>query len=827
MNRISEIVMSLPGTVIILAFIAAVGTNMPLVMALFGVLLFGALYRVLFGQAKNLQKQLFVEAAAIDGVRPTASSFRHVLPNMSTTVIVQFVLFFGVGIMMQAGLAFIGLGPQPPEPTWGGMIQTAARFIFQQPWMMVPTGVVLALTIIAANALADVISGGAATPPPLIAIRRRKKKTTTPDAEYVVALAPAPVAASDGPAEATVLFPVEPSLPEVVATLPAQNIETSAPDLTVHTPARAAADGELIIEDLVLGVDGGPALVTGVSLHVQPGRVMGLVGESGCGKSVTSYAILGLLSPGLSVRSGRIQWGATDLAQADEKTLAKVRGHDIAFISQEPSRALDPMFTIGWQLGAAIKRLRGVGSGAAKGIAAQLLEDVGIVDVPRVLGSYPHQISGGMAQRVAIALALAGSPRLLVADEPTTALDVTIQAEILALLRGLVASRGMSIILVTHDLGVVADICDDVSVMYAGQIVETGTVRDVLVRPEHPYTMALLAADPHAILDFEGTTRLASIPGQVPLPGSWTTGCRFAQRCRFARDECMTRHPAHGARRGRGRRALHPPRRGARTSGRVAAARRDRRRRPVSTVSAAPSASERTDAAPLLEVRNLVVRFNKKGAPAVDDVSFSIGRGETLGLVGESGSGKTTIGRAILGPAAGHQRPDPLRGSRHHAPQRIQAPCSAGRPACGLPGPVLVAQSAPAHRRCDHRADARRGSLPRRARPACQRGAGCRRPRARLRSALPPSVLGRPAPAHRDRAGPGDRPAARGLRRGGQRARPLDAGSGAEPALGPPRRQGPRLPLHRPRHGRRRVPRAARHRPQSRPAGRGGDHRAR
>jgi len=176
-------------------------------------------------------------------------------------------------------------------------------------------------------------------------------------------------------------------------------------------------------------------------------------------------------------------------------------------------------------------------------VAAQLLEDVGIIDVPRVLGSYPHQISGGMAQRVAIALALAGSPRLLVADEPTTALDVTIQAEILALLRGLVASRGMSIILVTHDLGVVADICDDVSVMYAGQIVETGTVRDVLVRPEHPYTMALLAADPHAILDFEGTARLASIPGQVPLPGSWTTGCRFAQRCRFARDECMTAIP--------------------------------------------------------------------------------------------------------------------------------------------------------------------------------------------------------------------------------------------------------------------------------------------
>jgi len=503
-NSVSEIVLSLPGMVIILAFIAAVGQNMPLVMVVFGILFFGALYRIFSGQAKSLQKQLFVEAAAVDGVRPVAASFRHVLPNMSTTVVVQFVIFFGVGIMVQAGLAFIGLGPQPPEPTWGGMIQSAARFLFQQPWMMVPTGVVLALTIIAANALADVLGGGAATPPPLVAIRRKKSRA---------------VRSAPGMAQA-------------------RPLETG--DVTV--PPLAAA-GELIISDLVIGVDDGPALVTGVSMSIEPGRVMGLVGESGCGKSVTSYALLGLLAPGLSVRSGHIRWGEIDLARADEKALGRVRGHDIAFISQEPSRALDPMFTVGYQLVAAVKRLRRVGSAEAKRVSHQLLVDVGIIDAPRVFKSYPHQISGGMAQRVAIALALAGSPRLLVADEPTTALDVTIQAEILALLRRLVAERGMSILLVTHDLGVVADLCDEVSVMYAGQIVETGSVRDVLMRPEHPYTMALLAADPHAVADFEGMPRLASIPGQVPLPGAWTAGCRFAQRCRFARDECMTAIP--------------------------------------------------------------------------------------------------------------------------------------------------------------------------------------------------------------------------------------------------------------------------------------------
>ena len=150
---------------------------MPLVMVAFGLLLFGAMYKVLFGQAKSLHKQLFVEAASVDGVRPMTASIRHVLPNMSTTVIVQFVLLFGVGIGFQAALAFIGLGPQPPEPTWGGMIQTASRFIFQEPWMMVPTGAILALTIIAANSLADVLAGGTAMPPPLVALRRKKSKT--------------------------------------------------------------------------------------------------------------------------------------------------------------------------------------------------------------------------------------------------------------------------------------------------------------------------------------------------------------------------------------------------------------------------------------------------------------------------------------------------------------------------------------------------------------------------------------------------------------------------------------------------------------------------
>lgn len=557
-DRVSEIVLSLPGTVILLAFIAAFGANMPILMAIFGLLLFGAIYKVLFGQAKSLHRQLFVEAAAVDGVRPMIAGLRHVLPNMSTTVIVQFVLLFGVGIGIQAALAFIGFGPQPPDPTWGGMIQTASRFIFQQPWMMVPTGAILALTIIAANALADVLAGGTAMPPPLVALRRKKSRTPVTSFPAAAVADDVPVAlraAEEGPESLDIigdaslpssnLDPMRSAhaVPDVVSVADLggarqRDSDASSP-AAVNEQKISETKGDLVVQDLVIGVDDGPALVTGVSLRVRRGSVMGLVGESGCGKSVTSYALLGLLSPGLSVRSGRIGWNGADLAHASEKTLQRVRGHEIAFISQEPTRALDPMFTVRSQLSTAVKRLRGVGGAEAKRIAGQLLTDVGIVDVPRVLKSYPHQLSGGMAQRVAIALALSGTPSLLIADEPTTALDVTIQAEILDLLRGLVADRGMSIILVTHDLGVVADICDDVSVMYAGEIVETGAVRDVLMRPEHPYTMALLAADPHTAVDLDNTAWLASIPGQVPLPGSWTSGCRFAPRCRFATDDCL------------------------------------------------------------------------------------------------------------------------------------------------------------------------------------------------------------------------------------------------------------------------------------------------
>jgi peptide/nickel transport system permease protein len=253
---------------------------------------------------------------------------------------------------------------------------------------------------------------------------------------------------------------------------------------------------------------------------------------------MTARSLLGLLPDGVSISAGSIRWQDRELVGLPEAQLNGVRGREIAMISQEPMVALDPMFSVAYQLIQPIRRFRRVTRPVARQIAADLLRSVGIVDAERVLKSYPHQLSGGMAQRVCIALALTGEPKLLVADEPTTALDVTVQAEILSLLRRLVADTGLSVIIVSHDLGVVADLCDDVAVMYAGAVVESGSAAAVLDDPSHPYTMALLGANPHVPEGEPVPPRLASIPGTVPPPGSWPTGCRFATRCQFAQEQC-------------------------------------------------------------------------------------------------------------------------------------------------------------------------------------------------------------------------------------------------------------------------------------------------
>ena len=493
-SRITEVFLALPLIILLLAVIGVIGNRLYPVMAILGVLISAAVYRVLLGVAQSVRQRLYVDAARVNGLGSLRVNVLHVLPSMATVAAVQAAQLFGIGLLINAGLAFLGFGPAEPEPSWGFMIQDASKHLFDAPWLMVPTGLVLALTVVAANELADAIAGK---------VRGNEGKRRAAGRARVVA------SSSSTPADTSVA---------------------------------------LEVRDLSVAVDDGPQLVTGVSFALQPGRVLGLVGESGCGKTMTARSLLGLLPDGVSVSGGSIRWQGRELVGLPESRLNAVRGREIAMISQEPMVALDPMFSVAYQLTQPIRRFRGVGRAEARRIAAELLGQVGIVDAERVLKSYPHQLSGGMAQRVCIALALTGEPKLLVADEPTTALDVTVQAEILTLLRALVRDTGLSVVIVSHDLGVVADICDEVAVMYAGEVVESGSAVAVLDDPAHPYTMALLGANPHVPDGERVPLRLASIPGTVPPPGSWPTGCRFAERCQFAQEQCTVPFeplPAH------------------------------------------------------------------------------------------------------------------------------------------------------------------------------------------------------------------------------------------------------------------------------------------
>jgi len=289
-------------------------------------------------------------------------------------------------------------------------------------------------------------------------------------------------------------------------------------------------------------VEGGefPA-VDGISFSIDPGRTLGIVGESGCGKSVTALSIMGLVPrPPGRIAGGEILFDGVDLLRLSAAALRELRGDRISMIFQEPMTSLNPVLTVGEQVVEGILRHRTMGRDAAKELAIQMLRMVHISSPEQRFGDYPHRLSGGMRQRVMVAMALACKPKLLIADEPTTALDVTIQAQILDLMRTLREETGTAIILITHDLGVVAELADDVVVMYAGRIVERATVAALFAEPQHPYTVGLLGSIPR--LDIE-QDRLAAIEGQVPNPLAPVTGCRFHPRCPFVIGRCRQEDP--------------------------------------------------------------------------------------------------------------------------------------------------------------------------------------------------------------------------------------------------------------------------------------------
>lgn len=299
----------------------------------------------------------------------------------------------------------------------------------------------------------------------------------------------------------------------------------------------------LTVENLHLAFQtplGAAQALRGVSFSVEPGQIFGLVGETGCGKSITGRAILGLLPPTAKITAGRIVFAGQELLILGERERHKLRGRRIAMIFQDPTAALNPVYTIGQQLTMVMKHHRMAAGPELRRRAGQLLADVGLPFPEALLKSYPHQLSGGMQQRVMIAMALSTEPDLLIADEPTTALDVTIQSQILELLVQLQQSRGITIILITHNMGIVAETCQQVAVLYAGRIVEQGQVRDIFYRPRHPYTQGLLAALPKPE---QWRQPLKVIPGSVPGGLQPVSGCAFASRCEYVMEVCRQQQP--------------------------------------------------------------------------------------------------------------------------------------------------------------------------------------------------------------------------------------------------------------------------------------------
>jgi peptide/nickel transport system ATP-binding protein len=278
-----------------------------------------------------------------------------------------------------------------------------------------------------------------------------------------------------------------------------------------------------------------------VSFQLKPGQTIGIVGESGCGKSVTSLSIMRLLGKHGRIKDGSILFNGKDLTKLSEAEMREIRGNEISMIFQEPMTSLNPVFTIGNQIMEGIRLHMKLGKKEARKYAIEMLENVGIPRPEAIMDDYPHALSGGMRQRIMIAMALSCKPKLLIADEPTTALDVTIQAQILELMKRLRSQSNTAIILITHDLGVVAEMVDKIIVMYAGQVVEEAEVYTLFDNPKHPYTKGLIGSIPH--IEYEAEERLVSIPGAVPSMQNMPTGCRFHTRCEYATERCLQEQP--------------------------------------------------------------------------------------------------------------------------------------------------------------------------------------------------------------------------------------------------------------------------------------------
>jgi oligopeptide/dipeptide ABC transporter ATP-binding protein len=494
LSRFAEMVLAIPAIILILVVLALVPHNEDAAMLTFGLLGAPTVLRVVRGTTLKIRDELYVVAARVSGLSHLRIVVRHILPRVSGPIIVQASLFAAYALLFETAIAFLGLTADPSTPTWGGMIGEASTVIEQHSWLLVPTGAVIASTILALGLLGDAVRDAAVMDAVTSTRQPRRSPPGETSDDAAVAADPAPPERHD-------------------ALLQVRGLSV----------ALAGEASETIVVDRV-------------SFDVLPGETVGFVGESGCGKTLTALAVLRLLPRGVAPVRGEVRWADTNLLEMSDRDFDELRGSTLAYVAQEPQASLDPTFTVGSQLVEVIRRHERISRSRAKERALELLALVELPNPEQVAQARAHELSGGMAQRVAMALALAGRPKLLIADEPTTALDVTVQAEILGLLRRLQEETGMAIVVITHNWGVVADLCDRTLVMYAGQVVEQSAAQAMFDQPMHPYTLGLLESHPSLA---EAGKPLSSMRGGVPSPGAWPSGCRFAARCRFATDACV------------------------------------------------------------------------------------------------------------------------------------------------------------------------------------------------------------------------------------------------------------------------------------------------
>nr|WP_216366870.1 dipeptide/oligopeptide/nickel ABC transporter permease/ATP-binding protein [Halovulum dunhuangense] len=483
-----DMLMAFPYILLALAIVAALGPG------LFNALIAVAAVNVPFfarnirGITVSIANKEFVDAARLAGLSNRQIILSEILPNVIPVIVIAMSTTIGWMILETAGLSFLGLGSQPPQADLGSMLGEARSALITNPHTSIVPGLMILLIVMSINLLGDGVRD---------ALDPRLKSGALSR----------PMAATRVDRRATPPAPTGKGLLEV------GGLETQ-----FHVKNRVYR------------------AVGGVDLHVEKGECLGIIGESGSGKSVTALSIMGLVaSPPGVITGGAAHYDGEDLIGAPYRRLRDMRGRNVAYIFQDPLATLHPLYRVGDQLIEAIRAHRPIGRDEGRAKAIDLLKAVRIPNAEKRITDYPHEMSGGMRQRVGIAMALANDPDIIIADEPTTALDVTVQAQVLTILDDLRRSRGLAIVFITHDFGVVAQLCDRVAVMYAGRIVEEGVTGDILRAPRHPYTARLMACVPEL---GAGKRRLEAIPGLPPAVDRLPAGCAFADRCDRAREEC-------------------------------------------------------------------------------------------------------------------------------------------------------------------------------------------------------------------------------------------------------------------------------------------------